>query len=125
MQVVQEIHRVFQRFDMVEGQDTVGLYFGDFFFARPDLLNIFTKAFEQALPNSIANQKPVILLFRSDLAKLLGLKLHKETSIRQNLIVLDELTLETGDFIDIGSELHDTHAYPVTIKSLVFNQKKK
>ncbi|MHA1794848.1 MAG: ethanolamine ammonia-lyase reactivating factor EutA [Promethearchaeota archaeon] len=121
--LVKEIKRAYKQFDMVEGEDSVGLYFKEIILPRSDLLSIFAQGIEQALPNSIANKIPIVLLFRSDLAKLLGLKIHKETAIKTNLICLDELTLESGDFIDIGPSLHDTKAYPVTVKSLVFNKK--
>ncbi|MHA1675448.1 MAG: ethanolamine ammonia-lyase reactivating factor EutA, partial [Promethearchaeota archaeon] len=122
--VVEEIHNAFVRFDMVEGEDVVGLYFKEIFMPQSHLLDIFAKAFEQALPKSVANQIPIVLLFRSDLAKLLGMKISRETSIKRNLICLDELTLESGDFIDIGPPLGESQAFPVTIKSLVFNQSK-
>jgi ethanolamine utilization protein EutA (predicted chaperonin) len=37
---------------------------------------------------------------------------------------LDELSLEEGDWIDIGAPLGDGQSFPVTVKSLVFNQSK-
>ncbi len=120
--IIEGIQDAFTRFDMIEGEDVIGLYFPELFIPRSDLLDIFAKAFEQALPNSVKNNIPIILLFRSDLAKLLGLYITRNTSIRQNLICLDELQLESGDFIDIGASLKETHVYPITIKSLVFNR---
>ncbi|MHA1196679.1 MAG: ethanolamine ammonia-lyase reactivating factor EutA [Promethearchaeota archaeon] len=121
--LVKEIKRAYTQFDMVEGEDIVGLYFKERFLPRSDLLSIFAQGIEQALQNSIANKIPIVLLFRSDLAKILGLHIHRETTIKTNLICLDELELESGDFIDIGPPLYDTKAYPVTVKSLVFNKK--
>lgn len=117
-----QIRKAFNKFDMIEGRDIVGLYFKEFFLPKSHILDIFAKAFDQALPNSVKNQIPVILLFKTDLAKLLGLKISRETAIQKNLICLDELTLESGDFIDIGAPIKSTQVYPVTIKSLVFNQ---
>ncbi|MHA2399491.1 MAG: ethanolamine ammonia-lyase reactivating factor EutA [Promethearchaeota archaeon] len=46
--------------------------------------------------------------------------LRRETSIQENLICLDELSLQAGDWIDIGAPLHEGQAYPITVKSLVF-----
>ena len=63
---------------------------------------------------------------------MLGLAIRKETSIKDNLICLDELVLEAGDWIDIGEplksggtfgkHLESAEAFPVTVKSLVFNK---
>lgn len=67
----------------------------------------------------------IILLFESDIGKMVGLMTRRETSIQHNLICLDELFLEAGDWIDIGAPLDSGSAFPVTIKSLVFNQSKE
>ncbi|MHA1719161.1 MAG: ethanolamine ammonia-lyase reactivating factor EutA [Promethearchaeota archaeon] len=123
--VIEEINKTFSKYDMKEGEDLAALYFKSPIYPKEELLKIFAKSLEKALPNSITNQKQIILLFQSDLAKLLGLTIHKQTSITSNLICLDELTLEAGDWIDIGPSLHKPpkEAFPVTIKSLVFNHK--
>ncbi|MHA2396886.1 MAG: ethanolamine ammonia-lyase reactivating factor EutA [Candidatus Thorarchaeota archaeon] len=42
--------------------------------------------------------------------------------MQHNLICLDELFLEDGDWIDIGAPLQSGQVVPVTVKSLVFNQ---
>jgi ethanolamine utilization protein EutA len=112
---------------MEEGTDVVGLFFKDAIYPNEKLLSIFATSLEQALPNSVAQNKPIILLFQGDLAKLLGLTIHRETTIKSNLLCLDELILEAGDWIDIGASLHEPprQVFPVTVKSLVFNQDKK
>lgn len=116
------ISRAYSVFDMVEGEDVVALYFKNPIYPREGVLSGFAKALEAALPNSVKKQNLVILIFRGDLAKLLGVTLRRETRIQQNLICLDELDLEAGDWIDIGGPLQSSDAYPVTIKSLVFNK---
>ncbi|MHA2000222.1 MAG: ethanolamine ammonia-lyase reactivating factor EutA [Promethearchaeota archaeon] len=118
-----EIKRAYGRFDLIEGEDVAALYFGKFFIPRADLLEKFARGFELAHPNAIANKTPVIFLFKNDLAKLLGLTIHRKTKLQKNVIILDELTLESGDFIDIGPMLQSSNAYPITVKSLVFNKK--
>ena len=35
---------------------------------------------------------------------------------------MDELELEEGDWIDIGTPLYAGQAFPVTVKSLIFNR---
>ena len=121
---VDEIERVFTTFDMVEGEDIVALYFKDHIH-HEDRFRVFARALEKALPNSIANSKPIILIFAYDFAKVLGISIRDETSIHSNLLCLDELDMKAGDWIDIGSPLKETQAFPVTVKSLVFNENKE
>ncbi|MHA1928426.1 MAG: ethanolamine ammonia-lyase reactivating factor EutA [Candidatus Thorarchaeota archaeon] len=127
--VIQAIQRAFKTFDMVEGVDVVALYFKDAMisttYTRDLLLPELAKALEQALPNSVAKKKTIIVLFNYDMAKMFGLAIRDATSIQSNILCLDELQLEAGDWIDIGAPLKDTQAFPVTVKSLVFNKEKE
>ena len=127
--LVKEIHRSFKTFDMTEGEDIVALYFKDRILSRvytgDGWLPPFAKSIEEALSNCISKKKPIILIFGYDVAKRLGLAIRDETSIKTNILVLDELLLEAGDWIDIGAPLKDTEAFPVTVKSLVFNENKE
>ncbi|MHA2025752.1 MAG: ethanolamine ammonia-lyase reactivating factor EutA [Candidatus Thorarchaeota archaeon] len=121
---VKEVRRAFTTFDMVEGEDLVALYFK----ATPhheDRFRVIAKALEKALPKSVENKKPIIVIFALDFAKMLGISIRDETKIQSNLLCLDELEMEAGDWIDIGSPLKETNAFPVTVKSLVFNEDKK
>ena len=120
----EEIKRAFTTFDMVEGEDLVALYFKDHIH-HEDRFKEFAKAIEKALPNSISSKNLIILIFAYDFAKMLGISIRDETSIQSNLLCLDELTMEAGDWIDIGAPLKETHAFPVTVKSLVFNDDKQ
>ncbi len=123
------IRRSFTTFDMVEGEDIVALYFKDRVVSRvytgDEWLPPFAKSIEEALPNSVSKKQLIILIFGYDVAKRMGLVIRDETSIKSNILVLDELLLEAGDWIDIGSPLKETEAFPVTVKSLVFNDNKE
>jgi ethanolamine utilization protein EutA len=123
--VEKEIALAFKKYDMEEGTDLVGLYFKDSLFRSYNWLQEFVTSIESALPNSVAGKKMIILLFESDIGKMVGLMVRRETSIQHNLICLDELFLQEGDWIDIGAPLRSDQAFPVTVKSLVFNEEKK
>jgi ethanolamine utilization protein EutA len=127
--LVDEIRRSYTTFDMVEGDDIVALYFKDPIVSRlyigDEWLAPFAKAIEEALAESVSKKRLIILVFGYDVAKRLGLTIRDATSIRSNILVLDELQLEAGDWIDIGSPLKSTEAFPVTVKSLVFNEDKE
>jgi ethanolamine utilization protein EutA len=127
--LVKAIQRSFTTFDMIEGDDLVALYFRDrvvsSVYTGDEWLTPYAKAIEEALPNSVSTKKLIILIFGYDIAKRLGLVIRDETSIKSNILVLDELQLEAGDWIDIGNPLKSTQSFPVTVKSLVFNENKE
>jgi ethanolamine utilization protein EutA len=108
-------------FNLLEGVDLYALFFPDI--AIRANLPAFAHALEKALPNSFAKKAPLILILGFDGAKMLGLTLRKETGFDGPLFCLDELFLDTGDWIDIGPPLAEAEAFPITIKSLVFNLK--
>ncbi|MHA1952564.1 MAG: ethanolamine ammonia-lyase reactivating factor EutA [Candidatus Heimdallarchaeaceae archaeon] len=119
-----EIDNAFRRFDMKEGKDLVALYFKDPIYRNNFYLSDFAKAIEEALPNSVTNSKMVILIFDQDMGGSLGIALRRDTALQTNLICMDELELEEGDWIDIGAPLYSGQAFPITVKSLVFNKNK-
>jgi len=123
--IKKEVKRAFKNYDMIEGNDVVALYFKEFIDHSDSILSTLAKAVESSLPNSVTQKQPIILIFSMDIAKVLGIAIRRETSIQSNLICLDELLLEAGDFIDIGAPLNSGDAYPVTVKSLVFNKDKE
>ncbi|MFX1262200.1 MAG: ethanolamine ammonia-lyase reactivating factor EutA [Promethearchaeota archaeon] len=120
-----EVARAFTKYDLKEGEEVVALYFKDSLYRSYSWLQEFVGAIEDSLPKTVANKKMVILLFQSDIGKMVGLATRQETSIQHNLISLDELNLEEGDWIDIGAPLHNGTVFPVTVKSLVFNKSKE
>lgn len=122
--IKKEIKRALKNYDMKEGEDIFALYFKEFIDHTDNILSNLAKAIESSLPHSVAQKKPIILIFSMDIAKVLGIAIRRGTSIQNDLICLDELILESGDFIDIGAPLYSGQAYPITVKSLVFNKDK-
>ena len=120
--VISEVNASFQRFDLNEGDEIVALYFKDPVRAYYPDLELFAKSVEAALPNSINNKIPIILIFEKDIACSVGNVIRRETGLKTNLLSLDELILKEGDWIDIGEPLIGDQVFPVTVKSLVFNR---
>ncbi|MCY3413550.1 MAG: ethanolamine ammonia-lyase reactivating factor EutA [Candidatus Heimdallarchaeota archaeon] len=121
--IKEEVAKSFERFDIEEGSEVVALYFKDPVRVAYDKLKLFSQAIELALPNSVSKNVLIILIFEKDIANSVGNVTRRETSIKENLISLDELQLEEGDWIDIGAPLISGEVFPVTVKSLVFNKK--
>jgi ethanolamine utilization protein EutA len=112
-----------KNFDLKEGEDVFAFYFKDLI--NPNDLSKFAKEIEISLPKSTERNKLILIILGFDGAKMLGLTIRNETSIKKNLFCLDELELEAGDWIDIGAPLKKREAFPVTIKSLVFNNERE
>jgi ethanolamine utilization protein EutA len=119
--VVTKIREAFGRFDLEEGQETVALYFWDPVKNSYPQVELFAKSVEAALPRSMAANIPIILVFKGDIACSVGNVIRRETTLKSNLLTLDELDLIEGDWIDIGNPLVEDQVFPVTVKSLVFH----
>ena len=119
--IVSQINAAFHRFDLVEGEEVVALYFKDPVRASYPQLELFARSIEAALAESIMKRLPIILIFETDIACGVGNVIRRETRLKTNLLTLDELTLEEGDWIDIGEPLVAGQVFPVTVKSLVFH----
>ncbi len=119
--IISQINVSFQRFDLEEGEDVIALYFKDPVMASYPQLELFARSIEGALTNSIQNKIPIILIFDTDIACSVGSVIRRETDLKTNLLSLDELNLKEGDWIDIGEPLVAGQVFPVTVKSLVFN----
>ena len=120
--IVSRITQAFTRFDKREGEEIVALYFATPSRAYYPELELFGKAIEAALPHSIKNKLPIILIFEKDIGCGAGNVIRRETSLKTHLLSLDELLLQDGDWIDIGAPLVDGQVFPVTVKSLIFNK---
>jgi len=120
--LISEVRTSFRRFDLREGDETVALFFKDPVRSYYPDLELFARSIEAALPNSIKNRIPIILIFEKDIACSVGNVIRRETGLKTNLLSLDELSLKEGDWIDIGEPLMGDQVFPVTVKSLVFNR---
>lgn len=120
--IKEEIKKSFERFDINEGDEVVALYFKDPVRVAYDKLKLFAQSIEAALPISVKNNILIILIFEKDIGNSIGNVIRRESSIKDNLMALDELYLDEGDWIDIGAPLVSGEVFPITVKSLVFSK---
>jgi ethanolamine utilization protein EutA len=116
--VIANINNSFELIGLTEGNQNVAL--GVTWNHEPDyfLLNTFAIGLINALPKTISNSLPVILVFDNDVAGLVG---HLLSDIGVSpLISIDNINIGQLSYIDIGRRLSTTHAVPVTVKSLIF-----
>ncbi|MGV8981835.1 ethanolamine ammonia-lyase reactivating factor EutA [Clostridium sp.] len=67
---------------------------------------------------------PTILIVENDIAKVLGQTVYRQLDFKKEVICIDTINVENGDYIDIGKPLANGRVVPVIIKTLIFNSKK-
>lgn len=73
------------------------------------------RMFAEQTPSSL----PLIVIIQKDYAQSLGQTLRTMLAARP-LLVIDQVGLEEGDYLDIGAPLMDGRVVPLTVKTLVF-----
>jgi ethanolamine utilization protein EutA len=73
------------------------------------------KEFSNAMPSD----KPLIVIIERDYAQALG-QTVKGLAPSRSLLVIDQVGLSEGDYIDIGTPLMDGRVVPLSVKTLIF-----
>lgn len=118
--VASQIVSALKRMDITEGSLPIALAFHDPVRTVYDKLKTFSEGLVKALPTTVTNKLPIILVFDTDIGNSVGNVLFRETGI-SNVLSVDEISLKEGDFIDIGEPIVQDIVFPVVVKSLVFN----
>ena len=116
-----EIMNALSKLDLKDG-DNFALAFDDP--VKPVYSNLtnFTKNLEQSLPKTTSRSEfPLILVFNSDIGNSVGNVARRETTIKSEILSLDEISLTEGDFIDIGEPIIGKNVIPVVVKTLIFS----
>lgn len=64
---------------------------------------------------------PVVVVCEDDLGKALGMVLKGILGGGWDVVVVDEVSLEEGDYVDVGEPLYGGTVIPVVMKTLVFS----
>ncbi|MFW5637601.1 MAG: ethanolamine ammonia-lyase reactivating factor EutA, partial [Thermodesulfobacteriota bacterium] len=67
----------------------------------------------------LPSDRPLIIIIEHDYARVLGQTLKNLISGRP-LLVIDQVGLREGDYIDIGRPVLDGRAVPLSVKTLIF-----
>jgi len=118
--VTRQVQRALQRVDIIEGETPFVLAFDDPVRSVYDKLTIFSKGIVEALPNLIKNNKPIFMIFSTDIGNSVGNVMKRETGVQNEILSLDEITVKEGEFIDVGTPLFENRVFPVVVKSLIF-----
>jgi len=118
--VGQAINAALRRFDMEEGEEAIALAFHDPVRTVYSQLAIFAKGVVSALPKTVEKGLPIIMIFDTDIGNSVGSVMARETEVTDNIISIDEISVDEGTFVDIGEAIIEGKVVPVSIKSLVF-----
>jgi ethanolamine utilization protein EutA len=69
----------------------------------------------------LQEQYPMIVIVENDMAKVLGQTMYKMLDYKKDVICIDNIKVEEGDYIDIGKPLMNGRVVPVVIKTLAFS----
>jgi ethanolamine utilization protein EutA len=118
--IAAEIRAALARADFEEGESPVALAFpwhGDPSHGR---LHTVAAGICEALPRTLAERLPLVLLIDGDVGKSLGRIILHEIAPQADVIAIDGVQLKAFDYVDIGSVIALTNVVPIIIKSLLF-----
>jgi ethanolamine utilization protein EutA len=118
--VAAEVRGALARADFAEGESPVALSFpwrGDPSHAR---LHALADGICAALPRTLQEAMPLVLLIDGDVGKSLGRIIRHEIASAADVIAIDGVQLKEFDYVDIGSIIALTNVVPIIIKSLLF-----
>ncbi|WP_440766857.1 ethanolamine ammonia-lyase reactivating factor EutA [Natronorubrum sp. DTA7] len=112
------VSRLLERHDPDE-VDAVALSIDDVGPLAYDRLRTIGDALVPAL-EALSPSLPVVVLTRQNCAKALGQVLRRRTD--RPLLVLDELVVGDGDYLDVGEPMPGGESVPVVVKTLAFGE---
>ena len=116
-----EIKNSLLKLDLQDG-DNFALAFNDPVKPVYSKLTNFSKRIEESLPKTVSRPDfPLILIFNSDIGNSFGNVAKRETNISAQILSIDEIALQDGDYIDIGAPIIGRNVFPVIVKTLVFS----
>ena len=83
-------------------------------------INNLAKEIIKGMEEVVKNNYIVFLLVEEDIAKVLGQTIYTQLGFQVNVLCIDNITVENGDYIDVGFPIANGAVVPVIIKTLVF-----
>ncbi|WP_432663239.1 ethanolamine ammonia-lyase reactivating factor EutA [Wukongibacter baidiensis] len=64
---------------------------------------------------------PLVIIVEHDIAKALGQSLKAGLNYKKNVVCIDSVMVENGDYVDIGNSIANGKVVPVIVKTLLFS----
>lgn len=79
------------------------------------------KVLLEGMNNILSEKFPVFIVVENDMAKVLGQTMYRLLKGNKEVICIDSIKVENGDYIDVGRPLANGRVLPVVVKTLVLN----
>lgn len=86
-----------------------------------DDIQKLSKSLINGMTELLEKEYPIFVIVENDIAKVLGQTMYIQLGKKKNVVCIDSIKVENGDYIDIGKPLINGKVVPVVIKTLVFN----
>lgn len=73
-----------------------------------------------ALNETLEKSEPILIVTQCDIAKALGQAIRKKFGSSRDVLSIDNINVQNGDFIDLGKPLMGGLVVPVVVKTLIF-----
>ena len=83
-------------------------------------INEIARGLFEGTQELISKKAPLVIIVENDMAKALGQALCALLNYKKNIVCIDNIKVENGDYIDIGKPIANGKVLPVVIKTLVF-----
>lgn len=90
---------------------------------NPSYLDVqkYAQGLQQGMAELLDRKYPLIVIVYHDMAKVLGQALYALLGYKQDVVCMDNIQVDNGDYIDIGKPIAGGKVLPVVVKTLVFN----
>jgi ethanolamine utilization protein EutA len=89
----------------------------------PSFLEVqkYARGLHKGMAELLEMEYPLIVIVHHDMAKVLGQTLYALLDYNKDVVCIDSVQVDNGDYIDIGKPIAGGKVLPVVIKTLVFN----
>ena len=64
--------------------------------------------------------EPILLVIESDIAKAMGQMIRQQPDLKRQVVAIDSIHLEDGEYVDMGKPMMNGMVIPVVVKTLIF-----